>query len=182
MLIRHADAHRDAAACAAIYGPFVSDSVISFEERVPDEQEFAQRIARLTQTHPWLVAEDDGETIGFAYGSPHRERSAYRWATDVTVYVSPTHHRRGVGRRLYEDLLSELAEQGFYVACAGITLPNEASVSLHNALGFTEVGVYRRIGFKFGAWRDVAWMQRELREPQAPPAEPGPPCEPASPR
>ncbi len=175
MLIRHADAPRDAAACAAIYGPFVRDTVISFEEQVPDERELRRRIELTSRTHPWLVAEDGGETIAFAYGGPHRERAAYRWATDVTVYVSPDHHRRGVGRSLYEELLSQLTAQGFHVACAGITLPNAASVGLHRALGFSEVGVYRRIGFKFGAWHDVAWLQRDLRAPDGPPAEPGRP-------
>jgi L-amino acid N-acyltransferase YncA len=177
MLIRHADATLDAAACAAIYAPFVRDTVISLEEEVPGEEEFAGRIERISATHPWLVAEHDGQVIGFAYASAHRERAAYRWAADVTVYIAQDHHRRGVGRAVYETLLSLLVRQGFHVACAGITLPNAASVGLHRALGFTEVGVYRRIGFKFGAWRDVAWMQTDLRGPDVTPAEPGPPVQ-----
>ncbi len=88
--------------------------------------------------------------VGYAYATRHRERASYRWATDVTVYVAPQRHRRGVGRALYETLFGLLAEQGFRIACAGITLPNEASVGLHEALGFEPVGVYRRIGFKLG--------------------------------
>lgn len=176
MLIRHADAHRDAASCAAIYAPFVTSTVISLEEEPPDEQELGRRIERISRTHPWLVAEIDGLIIGFAYASQHRERAAYRWATDVTVYIAPAYHRRGAGRAMYEALFGRLIDQGFHVACAGITIPNEASVGMHRALGFTEVGVYRRIGFKFGAWHDVAWLQRELRRPEIPPAEPRPPA------
>lgn len=175
MLIRNADANRDAPSCAAIYGPFVTDTVISLEEQAPDERELGARINRVTRTHPWLVAEVDGGVVGFAYATEHRERAAYRWATDVTVYVSPAEHRRGIGRALYEALFSRLSDQGFHVACAGITLPNQASIGLHRALGFDEVGVYRRIGFKFGAWHDVAWLQKELRSPEFPPAEPRPP-------
>ena len=102
----------------------------------------------------------------------------YRWAADVAVYVSPDRQRRGGGLALYETLLSLLHEQGLYVACAGITLPNDASVALHEACGFQEVGVYRRIGWKLGVWHDVGWWQRELRAPAAGrPPEPGPPVE-----
>jgi phosphinothricin acetyltransferase len=162
VLIRQAHPARDAAACAAIYGPFVADTPISLEEVVPSEAEIATRIERISATHPWLVAEQDGHVVGFAYGSPHRERAAYRWAADVTVYVSPAAQRRGVGRALYEQLLSDLARQGVHVACAGITLPNEASVGLHEAIGFVAVGVYRRIGFKQGKWRDVGWWHLQL--------------------
>ncbi len=177
MLIRHADPDRDAAGCAAIYAPYVRDTVISLEEQSPDADEVARRIERISRTHPWLVAEEDGEVCGFAYGSLHRERAAYRWATDVTVYVDPTYHRRGLGRALYTALFELLRRQGFHVACAGVTLPNEASVGLHESLGFLPVGVYRRIGFKFGAWWDVGWWQLDLlRAGPDPPREPEPPA------
>ena len=177
MLIRHADPNRDAARCAAIYAPFVRDTVISLEERLPDAAEIARRIERISHTHPWLVAEEDGELRGFAYGSLHRERAAYRWATDVTVYVDPARQRRGIGRSLYTVLFERLARQGFHVACAGITLPNQASVGLHESLSFVPVGVYRRIGFKFGAWWDVGWWQvRLISAGGEPPTEPGPPA------
>ena len=162
MLIRDASAERDASACAAIYAPFVRDTPISLEERVPTAQEIAERMETTTQTHPWLVAEDETEVIGYAYATRHRERACYRWATDVTVYVSPQSQRRGVGRALYEALFKALAHQGFRMACAGITLPNQASVGLHEALGFKPVGVYRNIGWKFDAWYDVGWWQLEL--------------------
>lgn len=172
MLIRDADAPRDAAACAAIYAPYVSDTPISLEEHPPSAQEIAARIETTTQTHPWLVAhDDDDELIAYAYATRHRERACYRWATDVTVYVAPQSQRRGVGRALYQALFEVLAHQGFRMACAGITLPNQASVGLHEALGFKPVGVYRNIGWKFGAWHDVGWWQLELGG-EDPPGEP----------
>lgn len=181
MQIRDAHAERDAEACAAIYAPYVSDTVISFEERPPSAGELAQRIETVTQTHPWLVAEDEDESklIGFAYGSRHRERAAYRWAADVAVYVTPSRQRAGVGRALYGALFERLARQGFRIACAGITLPNDASVGLHEALGFEPVGVYRKIGWKLGAWHDVGWWQLELagadtEQDGRAPREPGP--------
>jgi L-amino acid N-acyltransferase YncA len=177
MLIRHADEPGDPAACAAIYAPYVNDTVISLEEVPPDETEMAGRMRWISQTHAWLVAEDRGEVAGFAYGGPHRERASYRWATDVSVYVDAGHHRRGIGRALYRELFGLLVRQGLCVACAGITLPNDASVALHESLGFEPVGVYRRIGWKFDTWQDVGWWQLELAAPRPePPAEPGPPA------
>jgi phosphinothricin acetyltransferase len=175
MLIRDADPALDAGACAAVYEPFVTDSAISFEETPPDAAEFANRIERITRRHPWLVAELDGEVVGFAYGSPHRERAAYRWAADVSVYLAAKAHRRGIGRELYQTLFELLKRQGLQTLCAGITLPNEASVGLHEALGFRRIGVYRRIGFKRGCWRDVGWWQLELLPANSPRSEPGAP-------
>ena len=175
-MIRHADPDRDAAACAAVYAPYVSDGVISFEERVPTADDFADRIRRVQATHPWLVAEQDGVVVGFAYGAPHHDRAAYRWAADVSVYVATAHQRRGIGRRLYEELFTLLREQRFQIACAGVTLPNDASVGLHESLGFEPVGVYRRIGYKREAWHDVGWWQLRLIEPEGTPREPLPPA------
>jgi len=177
MTIRHADPGRDAQSCAAIYAPFVLDTAVSFEESPPDAAEMAVRMAELGQMYPWLVAElEDGSLAGYAYAAPHRARAAYRWSVDVTVYVADGARRRGVGRALYGALLPLLARQGFRVACAGITLPNEASVALHEALGFELVGVHRGIGWKAGAWRDVGWWQAELAPaPRGRPAEPLPP-------
>ncbi len=177
MLIRPAEPDRDAAACAAIYAPFVRDTAVSFEEVPPTAEEFAQRISRLAPTHPFLVADEGAGAVGFAYGAPHRERAAYRWATDVAVYLAEQARGRGLGRALYTELLAHLAAQGFTQACGGIALPNPASVALHEALGFELVGVYRAIGFKAGAWRDVAWYQRDLRggDGGGPPREPRPP-------
>jgi L-amino acid N-acyltransferase YncA len=174
--IRPIDAERDAAACAAIYAPYVEASAISFEERAPSAKEVAARIERVTMTHPWLVAECGGEVLAYAYACPHRERTAYRWAADVSVYVVDTQHRKGIGQSLYEALFECLRHQRYRVACAGITLPNEASVQLHERLGFVPVGVYRRIGWKAGAWRDVGWWQLDLV-----PGTGGPPSEPLAP-
>ena len=171
-MIRHADPARDAPACAEIYAPYVRDGAVSFEEVAPSAQELAQRIEQIGATHPWLVAEHDGKVVGFAYGSPHRERAAYRWAADVSVYVAPSHHRRGLGTQLYEALFALLRAQRLQIACAGITLPNDASVRLHEALGFEIVGVYREIGYKAGAWRDVGWWQLRLMPADGAPPEP----------
>jgi phosphinothricin acetyltransferase len=136
----------------------------------------AERIERIGATHPWLVAERNGEVAGFAYACEHRSRAAYRWAVDVSVYVGEADRRRGLGKDLYEELLRRLRAQRFRVACAGVTLPNEASVALHEGLGFVAVGVYRRIGWKQGAWRDVGWWQLDLNpDADDPPQEPLPP-------
>jgi phosphinothricin acetyltransferase len=172
LVIRQAEPIGDAAGCAAIYAPYVLASATSFEEVAPGEGEMADRIARTSTTHPWLVAERGGELLGYAYACRHRERPAYRWSTDVSVYVGEARWRHGIGRRLYEDLFERLRRQGFRTACAGITLPNVASVALHERLGFLPVGVYRRIGWKAGAWRDVGWWQLDLAtEGAEPPAE-----------
>ncbi|HYI98937.1 MAG TPA: arsinothricin resistance N-acetyltransferase ArsN1 family B [Thermoleophilaceae bacterium] len=158
-MIKHADLRRDAAACAAIYAPYVATGATSFEESPPRADEFAKRIERVSATHPWVVSERDGEVVGFAYATTHRTRPAYRWTAETSVYVHPAHQGRGVGRELYEVLLELLRRQRLQVACAGITLPNDASVALHEALGFERIGVYHRIGYKAGAWRDVGWWQ-----------------------
>jgi phosphinothricin acetyltransferase len=174
--IRHADPARDGDACAAIYAPFVRDTPVSFEEVAPSGQEISGQIEEISARYPWLVAERDGEVAGFAYASAYRSRAAYRWAADVTVYVAEHHRRQGAGTELYTALLNLLTQQGFHVAVAVITLPNQASVALHESLGFRPVGVYGRIGYKAGAWYDVGHWQLELRPPgEGPPAEIGPP-------
>jgi L-amino acid N-acyltransferase YncA len=160
----------DAAACAAIYAPYVTDTAITFETEVPPADEMARRIAAAAERHAWLVLEDGGRVVGFAYGGPFRSRAAYGWASEVSVYVERGRRRSGAGRALYEALLERLAERGFRMAVAGMTLPNDASVALHRALGFEPVGTFRRIGYKHGAWHDVAWVQRPLAgDPDAPP-------------
>jgi phosphinothricin acetyltransferase len=177
MRIRHATA-ADGPACAAIYAPSVQPGIVSFEERAPDGREMAARITRGAQAYPWLIAEQhDGTVLGYAYAGPHRARPAYRWAAETAVYVTSDRRRGGVGRELYGALLPLISAQGLYVALAGITLPNAASVGLHQAVGFELVGHYRRIGFKHGRWLTVGWWQYQLNEPvDGPaPAEPGPP-------
>lgn len=174
--IRDADPGSDAAACAAIYAPHVEGSAVSFEERAPDAEEMAMRIERTSRIHPWLVAELGDEVVGYAYACRYLERPAYRWAASVSVYVAADRARLGIGRRLYEELVRRLRRQGFRIACAGITLPNPASVVLHERLGFAAVGVSRGSGWKDGAWRDVGWWQLELWPAgEARPSEPLPP-------
>lgn len=163
---------KDAAACAAIYAPYVSGTPVSFELDSPAPTEMARRIASASQSHAWLVLVQDERIVGYAYGSRFHPRPAYRWACEVSVYMELDRRRTGGGRALYESLLPRLANRGFRIAMAVMTLPNEASVGLHRALGFEHAGVYRRIGFKLGAWRDVAVMQRMLGAGEDPPAEP----------
>lgn len=157
-----ADPQLDAAACAELYAPYVEGGPISFEERAPSAAELAERIERTTATHPWLVAERGGEVVAYAYGCPHRQRPAYRWSVDVSVYVGAGHVGEGIGSALYTALFERLRAQRFRMAYAGITLPNEASVALHESLGFAQVGTMREVGWKLGAWRDVGWFQLEL--------------------
>jgi len=174
--IRDADPARDAAACAAIYAPHVEGGPVSFEERPPSAGEMAARIEHHAASYAWLVAERDGRVVGYAYATAFNERPAYRWSTSVSVYVAEGERGAGIGRALYTELFERLRERGFRMACAGITLPNEASVALHEKLGFKSVGVNREIGWKHGAWHDVGWWQLELTPPApASPLEPLPP-------
>ena len=193
--IRAANA-ADAGAIAAIYGPYCDGTVISFEETAPTADEMARRIASIGAARPWIVlenacgpsearsgrasaswggaprAEDDGTVIGYAYASAHNERAAYRWSVSTAIYVSRDHHRRGAGRALYTTLFALLRALGYRQATAGITLPNPASVGLHEAFGFAPVGVYRQIGYKMGEWHDVGWYQAEIQPVAVAPMEP----------
>lgn len=174
MRVRLASAETDAARVAEIYRPAVVDNFISFEEAAPDAAEMRSRMVKALERLPWLVAEDEsGLVVGYAYASPHRERAAYRWSVDISVYVDPAWHGRGVGRLLYDELLERLRGLGYLNVYAGVTLPNEGSVALHEAIGMKRIGVYERVGYKLGAWRDVAWFAMRLVEPSTdPPPEP----------
>lgn len=130
-----------------------------------------RRIESANRTHSWLVCEDRGTVVGYAYACQHKPRQAYRWSCEVSVYLAPASQGAGVGRALYEELFDRLTERGYRMVVAGMTLPNEASVGLHRTLGFEEAGRYRRIGFKHGSWHDVAWVQRPLGSEADPPAE-----------
>lgn len=162
----------DAGACAVVYAPYVTDTVITFEAVPPGPEEMAERIAAALRSHAWLVLEDEGRVAGYAVATPFTSRAAYRWSCEVSVYLELGRRRTGAGRALYEALFARLAERGFRTAVAGMTLPNDASVGLHRAMGFEPVGTYRRIGWKYGAWHDVAWVQRRLSLDGDPPAEP----------
>jgi phosphinothricin acetyltransferase len=164
----------DATAVAAIYGPIVERTAISLEEDAPSVDEMRARIEATIETWPWLVLELGGAVLGYVYAGRHRERSAYRWSVDVTAYVREDARGRGVGRSLYTILFRVLREQRFHRAFAGIGLPNDASIALHRAVGFEPVGIYREVGYKFGAWRDVSWWTREIAPAVIPPPEPIP--------
>ncbi len=164
----------DAAAVAAIYAPFCEATAISFEVVAPAVDEMAARIEKMGGRRPWLVLEDAGMVTGYAYAAPHHERVAYQWTTSTSVYVDRAHHGRGLGRALYTTLFELLRQLGYFRATAGITLPNAASVALHRSFGFTQVGVYRSVGFKLGAWHDVAWFETEIQPIVRDPAPPRP--------
>jgi L-amino acid N-acyltransferase YncA len=162
----------DAPACAAIYAPYVLDTVITFETEPPTGEQMAARIAAAQRAHAWLVLADAGGVVGYAYATPHKARAAYRWSCEVSVYLERGRQRRGGGRALYEALFDRLAGRGYRTLVAGWTLPNDASMGLHRALGFEPVGTFRRIGFKLGEWRDVAYVTRSIGPDDSPPAEP----------
>ena len=157
-------ADSDAAAIANLYRPIVESTAISFETEPPDDEAIRRRLDDTLPAYPWLVCEIGGVVAGYAYASRHRVRAAYQWSVDVSVYVDDARRRSGVARGLYTSLLAILTAQGFANAFAGIALPNPASVALHEALGFQPIGVYRNVGFKLGAWRDVGWWQLPLQE------------------
>ncbi len=162
----------DAEGILAIYAPIVRETTISFELEPPTVAEMRRRIETTLAKLPWLVCASGRGTEGYAYASKHRERAAYQWSVDVSVYVVEAMRGKGLGRRLYTSLLGMLQDLGYYSALAGIALPNPASVGLHEAMGFRPIGVYRNIGYKLGAWHDVGWWQKQLREygegPEAP--------------
>lgn len=152
----------DADALLAIYRPYVESSAVSFEDVPPDPRAFGERIAASLSAWTWLVALDGKACIGYAYGGRHRERAGYRRSVETSAYLDPRWHGRGIGSALYGELLERLSALGYANAYAGITLPNAASLALHRRLGFREIGVFERVGWKFGAWHDVAWLQRPL--------------------
>jgi len=171
MPIRLADPERDAASVAAIYRRAVEATIATFEEVAPSVEEMASRMGSVLARTPWLVM-DDEEVVGYAYASPHQERPGYRWSVNISVYVAEGHHGRGIGRALYDELIAILRRQGFVNVYAGVALPNPPSVALHEAIGMRRTALYERVGFKFGAWHDVAWFALRLAEPDGTPREP----------
>ncbi len=160
---------KDASGILAIYAPFVKDTAVSFETVVPTIAEFEKRIETISESFPYLVCENDGNIVGYAYASKHRERTAYQWSVDLSIYIDPLYHRKRIATALYTALLAILKQQGYHAAFAGITVPNSASESFHKAFGFREAGVFEKVGYKHGQWRDVKWMQLDLREDRLPP-------------
>ena len=177
MHIRFA-AETDVAGILEIYAPVIEQTAISFEIVVPTHDEIAQRVAATTPRYPWLVAADNGDdgvnqqVLAYAYGHRFAERAAYAWSVETSIYVRDTARGQGVGTALYTALLALLEAQRYRQALAGITLPNPASVGLHEALGFRQIGTYHDVGFKFDAWHDVGWWQRGLTESRAAPRTP----------
>jgi L-amino acid N-acyltransferase YncA len=161
----------DAAAVQEIYGPFCEDSPITFETERPGLTDIETRIAKIVERFPWLVCEREKEVLGYAYAGPHRDRAAYRWSVDVAIYISGNCRGQGYGTALYTALFELLRIQGYFQAYAGITLPNPASLRLHQRLGFELVGVYKRVGYKANAWHDVSWWGLTLQATDRPPAE-----------
>jgi len=162
----------DAGAIRGIYAPHVERSAVSFETAVPSADEMAARIRKLLPTHPWLVAVVDDRVAGYAYAGPHRERAAYRWSVEATAYVHPDFRNRGMGRRLYSALRAVLKAQNYVNAYGIITLPNAASIALHEACGYRPCATFHHAGYKFGAWHDVGWWQLQIAPPSPQPAEP----------
>lgn len=171
LLIRAAQVE-DGAAVAAIYAPYVRDTAVSFEAEPPTATVIAERIDSTLPTHPWLVAERDGSVVGFTYAGKHSQRAAYRWTVDVTVYVSGTERRGGIGRQLYQALLGTLRMQGFRSAFSEIVLPNPGSVRLHETMGFKHLGIHKDIGHKLGRWHDIGYWRLGLADGSSPPEEP----------
>lgn len=162
----------DASAISAIYSPVVRGTAISFEVEPPSVEEIHRRISKITAVYPWLVCEENGAFQGYAYASQHRERAAYQWSVDVSVYVDERWRGQRVGRALYTSLFGILRSLGYVNAYAGITLPNPASVALHQAMGMESIGVYLHTGYKLGGWHDVGWWRGLLQpiptHPQSP--------------
>lgn len=149
---------------AEIYAPIVENTFISFEETPPSAREMSRRIETTFQTHPWLVAEENGAVAAYAYATAHRSRAAYKWSCDVSVYVAKHARRQGLANKLYARLFQTLIHQGYGSVFAGIALPNDASVGAHERMGFQPVGIYPNVGFKCGSWRDVGWWSRSLQK------------------
>jgi len=162
----------DAQRIAEIYAPAVVERVTSFELVAPGAEEMRSRLTRVLAHYPWLVYELDDKVVGYAYASTHNERAAYRWSVDVAVYVGSEVHRRGVGTALYASLFEILALQNIRNVYAGITLPNAASEGMHSRAGLRLVGTYHHVGYKFGAWHDVAWFERAILPAIVNPPEP----------
>ena len=167
-LVRTADAPQ----ILSMYDYYINNTAITFETSTPDIESFTERIEHISSFYPWLVYENEAKILGYAYASQHRQRSSYRWSVDVTVYIHQSAHGKGIGSQLYEQLLSLLQKQGFYNAYAGITLPNEKSIALHEKFGFVKIGQYNRVGYKINKWWNVGWWECEINVKPECPEEP----------
>ncbi len=154
----------DAAALLAIYAPYVENTAITFEYEVPTIEDFTNRIAKTLEKYPYLVAEEDGVVVGYAYASTYYARAAYDWAVELSVYVSLDSRGQGVGTKLYDALEYLLDQMGYVHFLACISLPNEASLTLHRKRGYQQVAHFPKIGYKFNRWHDIVWLQKSLEK------------------
>lgn len=154
----------DSSQILEIYKPFIMDTVITFEYDVPSLMDFTKRINNIQKKYPWLVCEIDGNIVGYAYASPFHERAAYDWSVDFSIYINPKYHGKRIGKALYFALVEVLKLQGYCNAYALVTLPNVKSEGIHESFGFKSVGVCKKVGYKFGEWRDVKWFELELQK------------------
>ena len=161
----------DGPALLALYAPYVRDTAITFETEVPGAEVFSQRIAAVGAQYPYLICELGGTPVGYAYASRHRERDAYRYDVDLSIYLHPAQHGSGIAAALYDRLFALLRAQGYRNTYAACTLPNEKSVRFHEKCGFTAVGVHHNTGYKLGAWRDVLWLEKQLAAYDAVPGQ-----------
>jgi L-amino acid N-acyltransferase YncA len=173
MTIRIAET-TDAQSVLSIYSPFILHSPFTFENEVPGIDDFQKRMAAYLEKYPWLVSVEDGQITGYAYASKHRERKAYQWCVESSIYIHPDYQRGGTATKLYSALLQILRYQGFYNVYAVITTPNIPSETFHARLGFSEICIYRKIGFKLNQWHDVKWMVLALHDYNGNPEDPVP--------
>lgn len=154
----------DAASILDIYAPYILNTAVSFETEVPSTESFCQRIISNQESYPWLVYESDGRIAGYAYASRHRERTAYQWSVESSVYVDNAFQQKGIATKLYKTLFEILKYQGCRNLYAGITLPNEKSVNFHEKMGFQKIADYTNIGYKLNRWNTVRWYQLPLND------------------
>lgn len=164
----------DAEAALAVYAPYVLHTANTFEYEIPSVDDFRTKIENITAQYPWLVCECDGEIVGYAYGSTHRERAAYQWSPESTVYISDKYHRKGIARILYNTLFALLKQQGYINVFASVLVTNVNSVEFHRAYGFEEIGLFKNIGYKLGEWHTNLWFQYTLQEHVIDPSVPIP--------
>ncbi len=162
----------DAKGILDIYAPYIQDTSFTFETEVPSVEEFAERIRTYLINWPWLVCEMDGKIAGYAYGARYRERVAYQWCTESSIYIHDDFQKAGIGRLLYSTLFDILKRQGFRNVYAVINLPNEKSVAFHENLGFSYFATYEQVGYKLGQWKNVGWWRLILNEFGDEPAAP----------
>lgn len=160
----------DAAGILDIYAPYIRETAITYEYEVPSLQDFTARVEKIAARYPYLVCEEDGEILGYAYASEYRTRAAFQWDTELSIYLRQDLQGRGIGRMLYDRLLPMLTVQGFQKAYASISVPNPSSVAFHRAYGFREVACFEHVGYKLGSWRDLLWMEKRLAPLADPPA------------